>query len=164
MLQLKRLSLNDGLDIYQMLQEISSNDNGFHNKVYGMTIDEYKQWLRREYDVDNGCLEDWMVPQSSFWLYDGEYPVGYGRIRHKLNDRLEQMSGHIGYAIRKTQRNKGYGNNILTLLLNECRSLGLQSVQISANEDNAPSNKIIKRHGGELIRIDVGKCFYKINL
>jgi hypothetical protein len=28
MLQLKRLSLNDGLDIYQMLQEISSNDNG----------------------------------------------------------------------------------------------------------------------------------------
>ena len=35
---LKSLSLSDGRDIYEMLQEIGSNENGFHNKVNGMSF------------------------------------------------------------------------------------------------------------------------------
>lgn len=108
-----------------MLQEIALNDNGFHNNVNGMNYDEFKIWLLNEYEVDNGKLEDWMVPQLSHWLFDDATPVGYGRIRHYLNDALAETGGHIGYAIAKSQRGKGYGNAILALLKDESKNLVL---------------------------------------
>lgn len=36
-----------------------------------------------------------MVPQT-FWLYDGNEPIGYGRIRHYLNDNLKIQVGILG--------------------------------------------------------------------
>lgn len=164
MLYLKRISVDDGIEIYNMLQEISSNDNGFHNKVYGMSYNQFKEWLENECSVDNGNLEDWMVPQTSYWLFDDEWPLGYGRIRHCLNDKLRETSGHIGYAIRSTERGKGYGNQILFLLLNECQKLNIEKVQIGANSDNIASNKVILKNGGVLFRISKNKNFYHIDL
>ena len=79
MIHLKKISLLDDIEIYNMLQEIASNDNGFQNRVYGMSYDQFKEWLKKEYAVDNGDLEDWMVPQTSYWLYDDKIPIGYGK-------------------------------------------------------------------------------------
>ena len=39
MLELKRLSVDDGLDIYTMLQEIPAEENGLINKANGLTFD-----------------------------------------------------------------------------------------------------------------------------
>lgn len=164
MIYLKKLSLNDGKDIYDMLQEITTNDNGFHNKVYGMTYEQFKEWLDHEYSVDNGNLEDWMVPQTSYWLYDNDKLIGYGRVRHSLNDNLAKTSGHIGYAIRQTERKKGYGTKILSLLLEECKKLNIKQVQIGANPKNIASNKIIVKNGGILFRSAENKNFYHVNL
>lgn len=147
-----------------MLQEIQKNDNGFHNKACGMNFAEFQKWLTKEYAYDCGILEDWMVPQSSYWMIEDDTPIGYGRIRHYLNDNLLENSGHIGYAVRKSQRCKGFGGQLLALLLEECRHLGLSEVQIGANADNIPSNKIIQRSGGTLIRTSNGKNFYRIIL
>ena len=162
MLYLKRLSKTDGLEIYNMLQEIQSNDNGFHNKAFGVSFRNYQKWIEKEYSVDNGELEDWMVPQTSFWLYDGNEPVGYGRIRHYLNDNLKNTSGHIGYAIRQSKRGQGYGNIILRLLIQECEKLKIYRIQIAANKDNLLSNKVILRNGGILFRENNDKNFYRI--
>lgn len=164
MLYLKKLHSSDGKDIFFMLQEIAFNDNGFHNKVNGMRYDEFKIWLQNEYEVDNGKLEDWMVPQSTYWLFDDGTPVGYGRIRHYLNDSLAETSGHIGYAIAKSQRGKGYGNAILALLKDEAKKLGIAQLQIGAKSDNERSNKVIIANGGILFREKNGKNFYHINL
>lgn len=164
MIFLKKLSLSDDEKIYDMLQEIACNDNGFHNKVNGMSYKEFKGWLKREFAVDNGKLEKWMVPQTSYWLYDNDKPIGYGRIRHCLNENLSQTSGHIGYAIRISERGKGYGNTILTLLLEECKKLNIDKVQIGANIDNIASNKIILKHNGILFRCSDNKYFYTIDL
>ena len=164
MIFLKKLSLSDDEKIYDMLQEIACNDNGFHNKVNGMSYKEFKRWLKREFAVDNGKLEKWMVPQTSYWLYDNDKPIGYGRIRHCLNENLSQTSGHIGYAIRISERGKGYGNTILTLLLEECKKLNIDKVQIGANIDNIASNKIILKHNGILFRCSDNKYFYNIDL
>lgn len=164
MLYLIKLSLFDGIEVYQMLQEIAANDNGFHNKVCGMSYVQFREWLEREYAFDNGCLEDWMVPQTSYWLYEDEKAIGYGRIRHCLNEKLEETSGHIGYAIRCSERGKGYGTQILSLLLEECRKLNIKSVQIGANSGNIASNKVILKHGGVWIRCSNHKNFYRIDL
>lgn len=109
-----------------------------------MTYDQFVIWLEREYSRDNGNIESWLVPQTSYWLYDDEKPIGYGRMRHYLNDNLSQTGGHIGYAIRLSERRKGYGTTILSLLLDECKKLSIHRVQIGANTDNIASNRIIE--------------------
>ena len=162
MLYLRKLSASDGMEIYTMLQEIDANDNGFHNKVCGMTYARYQQWIAREWAFDNGDLEDWMVPQTSYWLYDDDRPIGYGRLRHCLNDKLRETSGHIGYAVRRTERGKGYGTRLLALLLEECRKREITEVQIGANKDNSASNRVIQKNGGILIRTAENKNFYHI--
>ncbi len=162
MTYLKKLSEYDGIEIYHMLQEIGANENGFHNKVYKASFDDYKKWLKREYAVEHGKLENWMVPQTSFWMFENDEPIGYGRIRHSLNETLEKTGGHIGYAIRKSRRGQGYGNKLLQLLISECKGLGITQIQISANADNVASNKVILRNGGVLFRKSDGKNFYYV--
>ncbi|WMJ23783.1 GNAT family N-acetyltransferase [Paludicola sp. MB14-C6] len=164
MVYLKKLSLGDGIAIYNMLQEIVADDNGFHNKVYGMTFDEFKIWIAKEYSYDNGNLESWMVPQSSYWMYDDDVPIGYGRIRHYLNNNLKETSGHIGYAIAVSKRGRGYGNSILALLKEECVKLELEVIQIGAKAENSLSNKVILKNGGVFLRESHGKNFYSVNL
>ena len=83
MLYLKRISVDDGVEIYNMLQEISSNDNGFHNKVHGMSYTQFKEWLENECAVDNGNLEDWMVPQTSYCFPNDEFRKVFLRITDK---------------------------------------------------------------------------------
>ena len=163
-LHLRPLSLDDGREIYDMLQQIASNDNGFHNPVCGMSVGEYGEWLRREYGYDTGNLEDWMVPQSSYWLYDGDQPVGYGRLRHRLNAALEAHSGHIGYAIAQPYRGRGYGNAILALLLNEAARAG---AEVGADRRERRQRALKPRDTALRRRADShrwSKNFYRITL
>ena len=44
-IELKRLSCNDGIEIYNMLQEIPKEENGLQNKANGLTFEEFKEWL-----------------------------------------------------------------------------------------------------------------------
>lgn len=39
MIELKKLSINDGMDIYEMLQEMPADENGLINRVNGMSFE-----------------------------------------------------------------------------------------------------------------------------
>ncbi len=41
-LEIRKLTIDDGHDIYEMLQELPADENGFINSVHGKTFDEYK--------------------------------------------------------------------------------------------------------------------------
>ncbi|MCL2776016.1 MAG: GNAT family N-acetyltransferase [Oscillospiraceae bacterium] len=164
MLRLQKLSENDGQQIYDMLQGIESNDNGFHNTVKDMMYEHFAEWLNKNVGYSNSIgLEDWMVPQTTFWLFDNDIPVGCGRVRHYLNDNLRKDGGHIGYAISYRYRGRGYGNAILRLLLTETHKMGIQEVHVGANKDNERSNKVIIVNGGKLISETEAKNYYIIN-
>ena len=77
MLELKRLSVDDGLDIYTMLQEIHAEENGLINKANGLTFDEYKEWLivKQRDSEQEGIVDGWKVPSTTFWLYADGIPV-----------------------------------------------------------------------------------------
>ena len=42
MFELRRLSVKDGMDIYEMLQEIPAEENNMHNSAYGISFEAYK--------------------------------------------------------------------------------------------------------------------------
>ncbi len=74
--------------------------------------------------------------------------VGMVQIRHRLNDYLLKFGGHIGYSVKKDERNKGYGKEILCLALEKAKDLGLDRVLLTCNKENVPSEKVIIAKGG----------------
>ena len=103
-------------------------------------------------ELEYKTAADGMVPDSVFFLYDDEADrlLGAVHIRHYLNDALAQWSGHIGIGIRPSERRKGYATQMLRLALDECRRLGIDSVQITCNKENIGSAKAIIKNGGVL--------------
>jgi predicted acetyltransferase len=88
------------------------------------------------------------VPCTSYWLIDNGRFVGHINIRHRLNDFLTNVAGHIGYAIRPSMRRQGYGTAILKLALPKAAGLGLDRVLLTCDESNPASRKIIERNNG----------------
>ena len=153
MFELRKLSINDGIDVYNLLQDIPKEENGFGNKVNGLTYDEYKEWLvkRDQYSNQVGILDGWRVPETTFFLYVDGIPVGIGSIRHFLTDALKEVGGHIGYCISPKYRQKGYGKEILKRLIIEARGIGITDILITTNLDNFASQKVILANGGKEI-------------
>ncbi len=88
------------------------------------------------------------VPNTFYWLVEGEHFIGWLDIRHRLNDNLLKIGGHIGYAIRPSGRQKGYGSEILRLGLEKAKELGITRGLLTCNGDNCASIKIIEKNGG----------------
>ncbi|WP_446899870.1 GNAT family N-acetyltransferase [Clostridium sp. LBM24168] len=71
-------------------------------------------------------------------------------MRHKLTDELLKRGGHIGYGVRYSKWNKGYGTELLRQALLKSKSMNLHDVLITCNDDNIGSSKIIEKNGGLL--------------
>lgn len=76
--------------------------------------------------------------------------VGMINIRHRLNDYLAKIGGHIGYSVRPDERRKGYAAEMLSQALSYCVRLGLPRVMISCHWDNEGSRRTILKNGGVL--------------
>ena len=88
------------------------------------------------------------VASSSFWLVEGDEYIGSTNVRHELTEWLERYGGHIGYAIRPSKRQQGYGKLICKLALEQAREIGLRRVLITCDADNVGSRRIIESNGG----------------
>jgi predicted acetyltransferase len=95
-----------------------------------------------------------LVPQSAFWLVRRDPPgrtiLGASRLRHALNESLEDVGGHIGYDVRASERRKGYGTRLLALTLPHARGLGLARVLLTCDAANVASARVIENNGGVL--------------
>jgi predicted acetyltransferase len=136
---------------------------------------DFNEYLRQRYDLTQPHVNpdgstSAKVPMTDFWLVEDEGFLGSLSVRHYLNDNLLKYGGHIGYAIRKSERRKGYGTLILNLALPCVKLLGLDKVLLTCNDDNAGSIRIIEGAGGVLENIlpvpgsAVGKRRYWIEI
>ncbi len=92
-----------------------------------------------------------MVPATSFLAEDAASSlVGMIQLRHCLNDYLLHFGGHIGYSVRPSQRRKGYATEMLRLVLEEARRLGLKQVLVTCDAANEASRRTIRTNGGVL--------------
>jgi len=150
MLELKKLSAADGTDVYRMLQEIPREENGLVNKANGLSFDEFKGWLRKkELDSQQEGLKDgWRVPSTVYWLFADGVPVGFGTVRHFLTDALRREGGNIGYGIAPQYRGNGYGKELLRLLLEKAREMGMAQALVTIRLDNCASQAVALANGG----------------
>lgn len=163
MLTLKELEVEESNDIYHMIQEIGEGQNGFINSLYTNDRLEFDQKLKRNQEMSQGInLAAGLVPQTIYWFYVGDRPVGYGKLRHHLTEKLLEHGGHIGYIIRPTDRNKKYGSLALNGLVKAAHSRGILELLLTCSEDNIASRKVIETNGGVLSEMKDGSCKYWI--
>lgn len=164
--ELRPLSPDDGRDVYDMLQEIPEDENGFINHFHGIPFDEYRVRLAAAYAESKqvGIVDGWKVPQTIFWFYADGKPAGMCKLRHFLTEQLLLSGGHIGYAIRPSMRGMGLGTKQLKLVLNEAKRLGIDRVLVTTNPDNVISQRVILACGGKPEHLSPDKCRFWIHL
>jgi len=95
------------------------------------------------------------VPKLPFiarWMWDGEFCGSISLRWQEGTDRLpSHVIGHIGYAVVPWKRGRGYATEALRQMLIEARKVGLGSVEITTDPDNATSQRVITRNGGRLV-------------
>ncbi len=160
---LVQLSPNDGRQEYELLQRIGSDENAFTNPVHGKTFEEFKEWLIQQDLWSRGKdLPAGYVGQTCYWLKKNELVIGFGKIRHALTEQSRKKGGNIGYAIAPEYRGKGYGNVLLSLLIQKADELGIKEKMLTVEKYNWPSARVIEKNGGVLFHENEYRWFYKI--
>ncbi len=164
-LHLQRLSPLDGPAIHALTQMLPKEENGFQNSAYGLSPEEFPAWLKKQHDMSLGIgLPEGYVPQTIYWLMDGDTPVGMCKLRVQLSEALLKRGGNIGYAIAPFARGRGYGKEQLRLLLDIARRHGLARVLITANNDNKASIGVALANGGVIERVSEEEHYIWITL
>lgn len=124
-------------------------ENGI--KTYTFDDPDKTNIVKKYYNNRHGInLKPSYVPATTFWLIDNDEFIGEISIRHKLTDSLLKYGGHIGYAIRYSSWNKGYGTKMLSLALKKAKQMGLDKVLITCDDDNVGSARVMEKNGGVL--------------
>lgn len=81
--------------------------------------------------------------------------IGTINIRWNLSEEMKKFAGNIGYAIRPTERRKGYNKINLYLGLIEAKKVGLDRVMLDCEAKNLASSKTMEALGGKLERTEI---------
>lgn len=154
MLYLKAANLEDWEKEYEAIIQQPENENGFENKYYNVSREEFKNNVIQELiNHSKGIdLPDGYVPGTYYFLWDNQEIVGLFKVRHYLNDFLASGPGHIGYAVLPKYRGKGYATKGLALAINECKKIIPEDeIYLSVYKDNPSSLKVQEKNGAYIV-------------
>lgn len=72
----------------------------------------------------------------------------FSSLKFELTDYLLNYGGHVGYAVRRSERNRGLAAEMLGQGLRLARSFGLERVLAVCGEDNYAAQKVVARNSG----------------
>ena len=149
-MKLERVSIHPPRGLAELIADLGAGENGFiGTPVFRgeLTLTEYIQRCIGMTEPAN--LLPAQVPQTVFWVTDESgQAIGMVRMRHYLNESLQDRGGHIGYFIRRNQRGRGYAREALRQTLAELKELGEKRALLTVDMDNAASIKVIEANGG----------------
>lgn len=165
MLYLKEANTQDVEKEYLFVTNTPKDENGFTNAYFGCTREEFENIVLPEYiNCSKGInLKDGLVPQTTFFLWDGDTIVGMFRLRHCLNENLAKGAGHIGYGIKKEYRGKGYATEGLRLTLEKAREIVKEDeIYLSVHKDNPASLRVQLKNGAYIHHEDEEEFYTRI--
>lgn len=149
-MELRRARLADKAAILEMIEEFRSVNSPTDGFFGGADVD-YENWLETNAAAEIGLgLPTGFVPYIQYVSFDNNRALGFLNLRLRLNDRLLQHGGHIGYCIRPSERGKGYAKEQLRLGLLEAKRKNIARVLVTCHVDNEASRRMILSQGGQL--------------
>ena len=136
-------------------------------KTYNKTVKEYMNFLKKEYRIAVKEIQDevakWIARQeeiesinpnwsnaTNYLLVDeNNHIYGCSQFRHHILGELVNVGGNFAYAIRPSERGKGYGTIQLKLLIEKAKEFGLEKVLVTCRENNIGSKKTMEKFIGE---------------
>ena len=92
------------------------------------------------------------LPGLHKWMWDGEFCGSIGfRWQPGTPELPPYCLGHIGYAVVPWKRGRGYATQALADILPEARLVGLPYVELTTDDDNVASRKVIEANGGRIV-------------
>jgi predicted acetyltransferase len=119
----------------------------------------YVDQLRAEALEETPRPEGW-VASTTWWYVDGADYLGRVALRHRLNDGLLEIGGHIGYDVRPSARRRGCATAMLAGALAHANQLGIESALLTCDVDNMGSRTVIENAGGVYEDTRGGKLRY----
>lgn len=91
------------------------------------------------------------VPAIQYVAFDERsQAIGFLNLRLRLNERLLEKGGHIGYSVRPSQRGKGYAKEMLKQAVSYAISKNITTILVTCDETNIASRAVIVANGGIL--------------
>jgi len=150
MLELRHLRQPDE-DAFRLACRVMEDSDGFDFAFDFGDETVFIDYLESLENQRNGRdLPPERVPATYLVADVGSEIVGRVSIRHRLNERLLTLGGHIGYGVLPEHRGNGYATEILTQALDIARGLGLDRVLLTVDETNVASQRVIGKCGGVL--------------
>jgi predicted acetyltransferase len=121
------------------------------------------EWIERVLAFEHRLTTDPpadFVPATTYWWTDESTFLGRINLRHRLNQHLSEIGGHIGYDVRPTARRQGHATAMLTAVLPHAAALGIDKALVTCDNDNTASRKVIEANGGVLEDERDGKLRY----
>lgn len=160
---LRELTLDEPQEIYELIMDVNGEEAGF--MMDQVSEEDFLKFLKKRHDEARGIdLKPGRVPQTIYWFYAEERPVGIIKVRRTLTDHLLMRGGNIGYYIRKDSRKAGYGRKMLGMCLEILRNEGMDKILITCDEDNRGSQGVIRSNGGVLENSVEGTRRYWVEL
>lgn len=145
-------------------RSIPADENGFINDYCGISRDDFDEAIDTIIAQSEGRkLPDGYVPQTVYYLWEGDNIVGTFHFRHYLCESLAEGAGHIGYWIAPEYRGKGCGKTGLKLLIDEIKDAVKENeIYLRVNRDNPASLKVMLDNGGYIHHEDDEKYYVRI--
>lgn len=134
-------------------REFIENGDSMDGTAGLRNAETFEEWYSSFCDnLKEETVRDGLVPATTYMAIstDDEHLIGMIDIRHRLNNYLLNFGGHIGYSIRKSERQQGYATKMLSLALRECIKLNIKKVLITCDKDNIASAKTMINNGAIL--------------
>lgn len=132
-------------------EEFLKNNDSFDGCAGLEEVQTYDEWLDFDRRLKNKYGNDY-VPSNVYLCIrkkDNKL-VGIIDLRKRLSEFLLNYGGNIGYSVLPSERRKGYAKEMLKLMLDKCKELGINKVLVTCDKENIASAKTIIGNGGVL--------------
>lgn len=155
--ELKLVNVKDVAEkeVMKFQNEFFSSGERFINGSRGLhNYENYNDWIQLVKECEKPDNKLLGVQATTYFGVQktDEKIVGCIELRHTINEELKIIGGHVGYSVSPKERRKGYATNMLQLVLDEARKLGIDKLLLTCDVDNIGSNRTVLNCGGELER------------
>ena len=88
------------------------------------------------------------VRENFYLCYEGTRLTGVFSLKFEMTEFLLNYGGHIGYAVRPSDRNRGLATQMLKQGLTLAKEFGFERILCVCDNDNYASEKVILKNGG----------------